>query len=195
MGEDKTVNEELIKYGWPNDVWFHVDKMSSAHVYLRLPEFMTWTDIPDDVVRECALLVKANSIEGSKLASVSVKYTPWNNLKKTADMDVGQIGFHNEKNVRTIDVKKDAILLKKLNRTKEQRTPDLKAEKEDMERETRAKEKAEMREKRKRDKVETERRKKEEEVRSYKSLMKTEHMKSNEYVGEVDLNALDDDFM
>ena len=36
MGRDKYENEDLIKYGWPEDVWFHVDKVSSAHVYLRL---------------------------------------------------------------------------------------------------------------------------------------------------------------
>ena len=35
MGKDKFENEDLIKYGLPNDVWFHVDKMSSAHVYIR----------------------------------------------------------------------------------------------------------------------------------------------------------------
>ena len=32
------LDEELIKWGWPEDVWFHVDKLSSAHVYLRLKE-------------------------------------------------------------------------------------------------------------------------------------------------------------
>ena len=36
MGRDKHENEDLIKWGWPEDVWFHVDKVSSAHVYLRL---------------------------------------------------------------------------------------------------------------------------------------------------------------
>jgi len=36
MGKDKFENEELIKYGLPCDVWFHVEGMSSAHVYLRL---------------------------------------------------------------------------------------------------------------------------------------------------------------
>lgn len=25
-------NEDLIKYAYPEDVWFHVDKLSSAHV-------------------------------------------------------------------------------------------------------------------------------------------------------------------
>ena len=33
-------DEDLIKWGWPEDVWFHVDKVSSAHVYLRLHKVM-----------------------------------------------------------------------------------------------------------------------------------------------------------
>lgn len=35
MGRDKHENEDLIRYGLSTDVWFHVDDMSSAHVYLR----------------------------------------------------------------------------------------------------------------------------------------------------------------
>ncbi len=31
--------------------------------------------------------------------NINVVYTPWANLKKTADMDVGQIGFHRQKEV------------------------------------------------------------------------------------------------
>lgn len=31
--------------------------------------------------------------------NVNVVYTPWSNLKKTADMDVGQIGFHRQRDV------------------------------------------------------------------------------------------------
>lgn len=31
--------------------------------------------------------------------NVDVVYTPWSNLKKTASMDVGQVGFHNSKMV------------------------------------------------------------------------------------------------
>lgn len=41
MGRDKYENEDLIKYGLPTDVWFHVDDMSSAHVYLRLADGAT----------------------------------------------------------------------------------------------------------------------------------------------------------
>ena len=36
MGRDKFENEKLIEWGWPEDVWFHVDDLSSAHVYLRM---------------------------------------------------------------------------------------------------------------------------------------------------------------
>lgn len=31
--------------------------------------------------------------------NIDVVYTPWSNLKKTASMDVGQVGFHNPKMV------------------------------------------------------------------------------------------------
>lgn len=41
MGKDKYENEDLIKYGLPTDLWFHVNDMSSAHVYLRLPDGKT----------------------------------------------------------------------------------------------------------------------------------------------------------
>jgi predicted ribosome quality control (RQC) complex YloA/Tae2 family protein len=59
-----STDEDLIKYAWPQDVWFHVDKLSSAHVYLRMPEGMTWDKIPEEALVDCAQLVKANSIEG-----------------------------------------------------------------------------------------------------------------------------------
>ncbi|RUS21126.1 hypothetical protein BC937DRAFT_93553 [Endogone sp. FLAS-F59071] len=55
-------DEDLIKYGFPED--FHVDKLSSAHVYLRLQPDQDWTQIPEELLMDCAQLVKANSIEG-----------------------------------------------------------------------------------------------------------------------------------
>jgi hypothetical protein len=82
-------NEKLLQYGWPEDVWFHVDDLSSAHVYLRLAKGMTIDTISKDALEECTQLVKANSIEGSKRASVYVIYTMFMNLKKTADMEAG----------------------------------------------------------------------------------------------------------
>ena len=67
MGKDKYENEDLIKYGQELDVWFHVDDLSSAHVYLRLNPGATMDDIPEDVLLDCAALVKANSISGCKV--------------------------------------------------------------------------------------------------------------------------------
>eukprot|EP00983_Pelagomonas_calceolata_P026004 816202-Pelagomonas_calceolata.AAC.3 len=43
---------------------FHVDDLSSAHVYLRLPEGMGLDDIPKDTLEDCCQLVKHNSIQG-----------------------------------------------------------------------------------------------------------------------------------
>lgn len=65
-------DEDLIKYAWPQDVWFHVDKLSSAHVYLRMPDGMTWEAIPEALLIDCAQLVKANSIEGTLHKIVSL---------------------------------------------------------------------------------------------------------------------------
>lgn len=45
-------------------MWFHVDKLSSAHVYLRLKGEMKWDEIPEDLLEEIGQLTKANSIEG-----------------------------------------------------------------------------------------------------------------------------------
>ncbi len=72
MGADKYENEDLIRFGLPEDVWFHVDDMSSAHVYLRLHKDEKLEDISPIAVQECAQLVKANSIEGCKLKEVTV---------------------------------------------------------------------------------------------------------------------------
>ena len=55
MGRDKYENESLIAYGWPEDLWFHVDKLSSAHVYLRLPPDVGFDEVPPALVEECAL--------------------------------------------------------------------------------------------------------------------------------------------
>ena len=48
---------------------------------------------------DCAQLVKANSIEGNKMNNIDVVYTPVDNLKKSGNMDVGQVGFHRQKDV------------------------------------------------------------------------------------------------
>eukprot|EP00850_Spirogloea_muscicola_P024947 SM001830S04168 [mRNA] locus=s1830:631:1783:+ [translate_table: standard] len=116
MGLDKFENEDLIKYGLPEDVWsdstrplcppaarqaavlrccagqtlqlppppmprpwrkrFHVDKLSSAHVYLRLNKGQTIEAISDEMLEDCAQLVKANSIQGTTNVACALLASP-----------------------------------------------------------------------------------------------------------------------
>ncbi|KAI3857152.1 hypothetical protein MKW98_010566 [Papaver atlanticum] len=198
MGLDKHENEELIKYGFPEDIWFHVDKMSSAHVYVRMKKGQTIDDISEGLLEDCAQLVKANSIQGNKVNNVDVVYTPWYNLKKTASMDVGQIGFHNSKMVRTVRVEKRINeVVNRLNKTKVERTPDLKAEREAVNAAERAERKQQLRDKKRREEMERLDKERQAEIRSYKGLMVSEKMTSNKQIASASksLQELEDDFM
>lgn len=198
MGLDKYENEELIKFGFPEDIWFHVDKMSSAHVYLRLNKGQTFDDIPEGVLEDCAQLVKANSIQGNKVNNVDVVYTPWQNLKKTASMDVGQVSFHNPKMVRTVRVEKRINeIVNRLNRTKVERKPDLKAEREAVNAAERAERKQQLREKKRREDMDKLEKERQAEMRSYKNLMVADKMTSNKDVASANksLQEMEEDFM
>ncbi|XP_076010979.1 coiled-coil domain-containing protein 25 [Genypterus blacodes] len=190
MGKDKYENEDLIKFGWPEDVWFHVDKLSSAHVYLRMPKGRTIDDIPKEVLTDCVQLVKNNSIQGCKMNNLNVVYTPWANLKKTGDMDIGQIGFFRQKEVKIVAVeKKINEIVNRLDKTKEERHPDLAAEKESRDREERNEKKALLQEQKRQEKEEQKRKREMDELKNYSSLLQDENMTTNE--GGYD----SDDFM
>lgn len=198
MGLDKYENEELIKYGFPEDIWFHVDKMSSAHVYVRLHRGQTMDDMSEALLEDCAQLVKANSIQGNKVNNIDVVYTPWANLKKTPSMDVGQVGFHNSKMVRTIRVEKRINeVVNRLNRTKVEKTPDLKAEREAYNMAEKAERKAQLREKKRREEMERLEKERQSELRSYKNLMVSDKMTSNKQIASENksLQELEEDFM
>lgn len=74
-----------------------MDDLSSAHVYLKPQNGWTLDTIPEDVLIDCAQLVKHNSIEGNKRNDVKIVYTPASNLRKEASFDVGQVSFFNTK--------------------------------------------------------------------------------------------------
>ncbi|CAN1837940.1 Coiled-coil domain-containing protein 25 [Linum perenne] len=209
MGLDKYENEELIKYGFPEDIWFHVEKMSSAHVYVRLHKGQTLDDISEGLLEDCVQLVKANSIQGkfsnssleypgNKVNNIDVVYTPWSNLKKTTSMDVGQVGFHNSKMVRTVRVEKRINeIVNRLNKTKVERTPDLRAEREAVNAAERAERKLHLREKKRREEMDKLEKDRQQEMRSYKGLMVAEKMTSNKQIASESksLQELEDDFM
>jgi hypothetical protein len=151
VGKDKVENEDLIAHGWPEDVWFHVDNLSSAHIYLRLPPPHTpdqWRNIAPELLTDCAQLTKANSIDGNKKDNITVIYTPWSNLKKTGDMATGQVGFKDSKAVKKIHVeKRENAIVNRLNKTKVEKFPDLRQERMERDREERKKERMAAQEK------------------------------------------------
>merc|ERR1712176_1267929 len=164
-------NEELLKHSFPEDIWFHVDKYSSAHIYLRLPSGSVdlanvkdkevakqklrdaLDSVPEDVIKEMCQLTKANSIEGCKLSAVDIVYTPFLNLKKEERMDTGQVGFKDEsfrKLIRNVERNRD--IEKRIEKTREERKIDLAKEREqrdEQERKARLKVKEEWKQKQK----------------------------------------------
>ncbi|PRP85740.1 hypothetical protein PROFUN_06334 [Planoprotostelium fungivorum] len=186
MGKDKVENEDLIKYGFPEDIWFHVDKFSSAHVYLRLDENQTIEGIPASVLEDCCQLVKANS---NKENNITIVYTPWANLKKTGAMDVGQ----NEVRKYKIDKRKNEIV-NRLNKTKKESYPDLAGQRAQRDREIREKQKKSNADMRDQEKYKLEEAAKKKEMESYDSIMVSENMTSNRETQKT-YQELEDDFI
>eukprot|EP01033_Poteriospumella_lacustris_P003608 gene3607-2601_t len=167
MGADKYENEDLIKYGLPEDLWFHVDDMSSAHVYLRLNKNQRLEDVSPETIMECAQLVKANSIEGCKLREVYVIYTRWRNLHKSNNMEVGAIGFHDRTKVKRMKVEKDNTIVNKINKTKEIRFPNLQELQEQRAAEFRAEQRVEKQQQKQAEKQQRRAREEQAKLRSY----------------------------
>jgi len=133
-GVDSHENDELIEKMLPDDVWFHVDNLSSAHVYLRLKEGQTIDNIPKELLEDAGQLVKANSIQGCKLAEVKVVYTMWSNLKKLPGMKPGEVTYHNPNIVKKFSVKKEKTIINRLNKTERTIVIDYESDRADRER-------------------------------------------------------------
>ena len=198
VGRDKVENEDLIKYGFPLDVWFHVSKMSSAHVYVRVAHGETIDDITPEELEDCAQLVKANSIMGNKENNVTIVYTPWANLKKTNSMEVGQVGFHDDKLVRKIKVeKRKNEIVHRLNKTKVEAFPDLALERDAYEQAIREEKKQHYREEEFKRLEEERIREADRGARSYDHIMNTDNMTTNKQNAAkyASFEEAEDDFM
>lgn len=192
MGRDKYENEDMLKYGVEADVWFHVDSLSSAHVYLKLQPSWTLDTIPEAVLTDCAQLCKANSIEGCKLNNVKVVYCLWTNLRKLPSHEVGQISFHSNKSLRFFTVEKKVNeIVNRLNKTKEERQVDWQVEKRKFEDAKRKKEREEADRRRKEDVLRLEEERKHKDILHYKGAIDEEQMISNK---EASAKDLEDDF-
>lgn len=123
--------------------------------------------------------------------NVDVVYTMWDNLKKTASMDVGQVSFHRDKDVKKIRVEKRINeTVNRLNKTKIESHPDFRNEREKRDAKEREDKKKILREQKDQEKENEKRRKEEAELRSYTSLMATDKMTTNHDDGNDS-----DDFM
>ena len=169
-------------------------------MYLRLPIGASkLDDITPAALAECCQLVKENSIEGCKKDRVSVCYTKWKNLKKEARMEVGAVSFHRPANVRHVMVEKDKSVVKALNKTRVEASPDFAAERRAREQIYKKQRKEAAREMKK---AELEARKKAEEerrLREYDGVFTEEAMVTNaEMAASEDTSAaveFEEDFM
>lgn len=168
-----------------------MDNVSSAHVYLRLQKGQTLDDIQNDVLVDACQLVKANSIDGNKMNNIDIVYTMWENLKKTASMEVGQVSFHNPKQVRKMRIdRRINEIVNRLNKTKIETHPDFRGEREARDASERQDKKRVMKDQKDREKEAERKRLEEAHTRSYASFHKEEKMTSN-----YDANNDSDDFM
>lgn len=96
------------------------------------------------------------------------------------NLQVGQVAFHKDKDVRKVRVaKRNNDIVNRLNKTKKEAQPDLRIERETRDRLEREDKKKILREKREKEKEEEKLKKEEAELRSYATLMKKENMTTN----------------
>ena len=105
------------------------------------------------------------------------------NLKKTASMVDGQVGYHRPENVRRCKIAKNNTIVRQLEKTKRELHPDLAKEQQDRLNEIQKHKKAQRILEEKQKKMEALERKKEQEARSYDRIMGEDMMTSNS--GEV----------
>lgn len=97
---------------------------------------------------------------------IDVVYTIWSNLKKTQGMEVGQVGFHKDKEVRKIHVaKRMNAIVNRLNKTKRSEQINFRAEREQRDKNEREDKKRLLREQKEKEKAEEKQRQEEAEMR------------------------------
>lgn len=97
---------------------------------------------------------------------VDVVYTMWSNLKKTQSMEVGQVGFHKDKDVRKIHVAKRVnTIVNRLTKTKCSEEVNFRAEREQRDKNEREDKKKLLREQKEKEKAEEKQRQEDAEMR------------------------------
>lgn len=170
-----------------------MDDLPSAHVYIRMAPGKGIADIPEEVMEDCMQLVKHNSIQGDKLQTVTIVYTPWTNLKKTNSMDTGQVGFHEDSLALKKVITKNATIFKALEKTRTQKVVDLAGQKEAREKADRMQEKKAKEAERIAERDRRAANAKAEDLKHYKDVLVESKMKSNK-TGKT-AKEMEEDFM
>ena len=110
----------------------------------------------------------------------------------------GQVGFHRPDNVRRMEIEKHNSLVRQIEKTKEERNPDLYQEQQQRMKEIQLEKKAQQKKELKEKQLAAEQAKREKEERSYDRIMTEDNMTSNTQVkASVDASAAEeyeDDF-
>jgi hypothetical protein len=155
-----------------------------------------WDALPEELLMDLAQLTKANSIEGNKKDNITIIYTPWANLKKDGSMDVGQVSFKDQKKVKRILVpQRENHIVNRLNKTKVEKKPDFKQEKDDRMRELRKRDQAAQQDRKRAEARQAEewRQKKWEKDHAYDAMFAEEHMEASSNQNRSE--DWEDDFM
>ena len=99
IGKNNFQNDYItIKLSRTNDVWFHAQKIHGSHVLLRNPDNIELSDIPENVLFNCAKLAKENS-KGSTSLNVPVDYCYAKFVKKAQGAKPGMVNYTNFKTI------------------------------------------------------------------------------------------------
>lgn len=134
-------------------------------------------------------------ISGNKKDNVTIIYTPWSNLRKDASMATGQVSFYDQKMVKKVHVPvRQNAIVNRLNKTREEKYPDLRAEREEDQKQKNKAERLKREEQKAKDRREKQEReqKKWQKDHAYDDMFQEENMISNQ---ERDAGFYEDDFM
>ncbi len=99
IGKNAKDNFDVIDMGNPNDIWFHIEYLSSSHVVMILPEVEHKMDskIYNTILKRGALLCKQNTKKMVSLHNVDITYTKLKDVLKTSR--VGSVITQNSKTI------------------------------------------------------------------------------------------------
>ena len=163
-------------------------------MYIELEVGQTINDIPEDVLEDCCQLCKQSSKKGCKEPTVQIVYTPWPNLKKENDMDVGQVSYHKPDKVLKRPCSRNKTILNTIEKTKMEDKVNLKAVREEYDAKERLAEKKRKIAEKKAQKEQIEKKQQQDDILHYKSVLVEDKMHSNKDVKKT-VAEIEDDFM